>query len=391
MATGISAYSKTAADNATASSEINWAEGQSPGSVNNSARQMMADIAKARDDQGGALNLAGGTTAYTLTSNGSVGALAAGARLVAVVNAANTAASTLAVDSLGAKAIRKVTTSGATPNDIDIDAGDLQIDQHAEFEYDPSANAAAGAWILRNPFGRRDGTIRRNRLCPHENLTVVYVSATTVDVDADAVILFDSNSNPKRFASLNESPAVTSSGANGLDTGSEGSSRWYHIWAIGKADGTLDALLSESATAPTLPSGYIYKGYLGAIYNDSSSDFRRLTQRGNIVSCPIQSLKLAGTDSSYTLVDCSTGVPPTASAVELLGYYRTASGSAVMAVLVASDSSANGTRSISGPATTSDSWGAMGLCVMTTAQQIYYQRTTTGNGNVDVRATGWVY
>ena len=153
MATGLGSYSKTAADNSNASSEITLSDSMAPNAVDNTQRQIMADIAEWRDDTGGGINLAGGTTAYTLTTNGSVSSLAAGRRVVAVVNAANTAASTLNVDSLGAKAIRKVIGVGTTPNDVALDANDLVIDQHAIFQYDPSANAAAGAWILLNPMG----------------------------------------------------------------------------------------------------------------------------------------------------------------------------------------------------------------------------------------------
>lgn len=137
-------WSKTAATNATADATINWAEGQAPSSVNDSARAMMAAAAKYRDDTGGALTTAGGTTAYTLTTNQVLTALADGERLHVVMNATNTAASTLNVDGLGAKAIKKVTRAG----EEDVQAGDLAISAHHFFQYDASANSAAGAWIL---------------------------------------------------------------------------------------------------------------------------------------------------------------------------------------------------------------------------------------------------
>jgi len=46
MATGLQVWSATAATNATADSAVNWAEGQAPSSVNDSARAMMAAMAK---------------------------------------------------------------------------------------------------------------------------------------------------------------------------------------------------------------------------------------------------------------------------------------------------------------------------------------------------------
>jgi hypothetical protein len=47
-------WSKTPSNNTTADATINWAEGQSPSSVNDSARASMAAVAKFRDDNNGA-------------------------------------------------------------------------------------------------------------------------------------------------------------------------------------------------------------------------------------------------------------------------------------------------------------------------------------------------
>ena len=61
-------WSQTAASNATADPSINWQEGQAPSSVNNSARAMMASVAKHRDDIAGAIVTGGTATAYTVSS-----------------------------------------------------------------------------------------------------------------------------------------------------------------------------------------------------------------------------------------------------------------------------------------------------------------------------------
>lgn len=52
MASGVGSWSTTAADNATADSDINWAEGQAPSTVNNSSRAEMAAIATLERDGG---------------------------------------------------------------------------------------------------------------------------------------------------------------------------------------------------------------------------------------------------------------------------------------------------------------------------------------------------
>jgi hypothetical protein len=103
-------------------------------------------------DIGGALTLAGGTTAYTVTTNQTL-SLADGATFTAVVNATSTGAATLNVDALGVKSVMKITAAG----EVATVAGDLIANQHAVFDYDVSANAAAGAWILRNPIKAGSG------------------------------------------------------------------------------------------------------------------------------------------------------------------------------------------------------------------------------------------
>ena len=101
-------WSKTPASNATADATINWAEGQSPSSVNNSARAMMARVAEWRDDVSGTITTGGTSTAYTVTSNQGFDTLAHlnGAMIAFVPHTTNGATVTVNVDGLGAKPLR---------------------------------------------------------------------------------------------------------------------------------------------------------------------------------------------------------------------------------------------------------------------------------------------
>lgn len=170
--------------------------------------------------------------------------------------------------------------------------------------------------------------VHNNVLCPHQALVVKYVSATSIDIDATAVVLFDTSTGfGRRFTSINLTVAITTAGANGLDTGSEGSSRWYHAYVIAKADGTVAGLISESATAPTMPADYIYKGYVGAVRNNSSSDFVSFFQRGNHVERFGNTAVLtAGSATSATTIDLSVVVPPTATAFCSFAYLFVSTG-----------------------------------------------------------------
>src|ERR1700749_729601 len=140
-------WSRTAASNSTADSTVNWAEGQAPSTINDSARAMMASVAKYRDDIAGAIVTGGTSTAYTVTSFQSFDTLAhLNGQVVAFTpNATNTAGSpsvTLNVDSLGAKPLR------SAPN-IELAAGVLVQGTPYMAVY----NNSDGAFYLQGFFG----------------------------------------------------------------------------------------------------------------------------------------------------------------------------------------------------------------------------------------------
>jgi len=101
-------WPRTASSNASADASINWAEGQAPSSVNDSARAMMAAAAKYRDDIAGATITSGTSTAYTLSSWQVFDSLAHldGAMVAFTPHTGNGATVTLNVDSTGAKPLR---------------------------------------------------------------------------------------------------------------------------------------------------------------------------------------------------------------------------------------------------------------------------------------------
>jgi microcystin-dependent protein len=105
MATGIISWSQTAATNATADSNVNWAEGQAPSTVNDSARAMMASAAKWRDDITGVNVTAGSGTAYTLTSNQVIAANVDGMTIQFTPGTTNTGDVTLSIDGQTARRI----------------------------------------------------------------------------------------------------------------------------------------------------------------------------------------------------------------------------------------------------------------------------------------------
>jgi len=97
-------WSKTAGSNATADATINWAEGQAPSSVNDSARAMMARLAEYRDDISCSIGAGGTASAFTVATSQVFTSLAAmdGKSVGFIAPATNAAGCTLNVDGLGA-------------------------------------------------------------------------------------------------------------------------------------------------------------------------------------------------------------------------------------------------------------------------------------------------
>lgn len=137
-------WSKTASSNATADPSINWAEGMSPSSVNDSARAMMARVAEWRDDISGLLTTAGTSTAYTVTTNEGLSTPTPvdGQLLAITVHATNGTAPTLTADGGTTYAIQ---SSAGVP----VPAATLILGSPYTLRF----SVANSAWMLRDFYG----------------------------------------------------------------------------------------------------------------------------------------------------------------------------------------------------------------------------------------------
>jgi microcystin-dependent protein len=138
-------WSQTASADATADSTVNWAEGQAPSSVNDSARAMMAATAKYRDDIAGAIVTTGSSTAYAVSSYQVFDTLAhLSGQMIAftphITNAAGPV--TFNIDGLGDKPLR-------TAPGVDLFSGTIIQGT----PYVATYNSADGAFYLQNFYG----------------------------------------------------------------------------------------------------------------------------------------------------------------------------------------------------------------------------------------------
>ena len=142
--TGVKSWSQTAANNASADSTVNFAEGQAPSTVNDSARALMASVAKYRDDIAGATTTGGGGSVYTLSTYQQFQSLAEmnGQIVAFTASFTNTGACALNVDGLGNKTIQ------LSPG-VDLPAGTLV----SGVPYVALYNASAGIFYLQNFYG----------------------------------------------------------------------------------------------------------------------------------------------------------------------------------------------------------------------------------------------
>lgn len=140
-------WSLTAASNSNADSDINWSEGQAPSTVNNSARVMMTRVKELLTDIGGSLSAGGTANGLTVTAESAFTAYANGQIISFRATADNTGAATLNVNGVGAKAIRKMDSTG----DVALIAGEIQDTGIYVAQYSSALNGAAGAWLLINP------------------------------------------------------------------------------------------------------------------------------------------------------------------------------------------------------------------------------------------------
>jgi hypothetical protein len=105
---------------------------------------------------------------------------------------------------------------------------------------------------------------------------------TVIDISAGQAT-DSTNSKSMTLAAFTKTTGAFASGTGngGLDTGTVAASTWYHVFLISNAGATtFDALLSKSATAPTMPGSFTLFRRVGSILTDSSSHILAFAQDG---------------------------------------------------------------------------------------------------------------
>lgn len=278
--------------------------------------------------------------------------------------AATTGAVTLEVLALGFLPV-------FVPSGAQATSGTLQSGQYYEVTYTTGAsyNSGNGAWVL-SSFQPATGItvagnasaaglkVANNAATPSTKVDISFTSAALVSAAGVPVFV------GRLSATIDLTTGTVTAAANGMDGESRPASGWVYIYAISTGSGMsgLASLSSPLTAAPTLPAGFTFYAYLGAMFCDGSSNLLRSQQLGpatqytvvassNTSRVPLLASGMAGTASvtspAAAAVSVATFVPPTAGAINVLAASNWGGGS-VTNVLAAPNAAYFGTNN--GPA-----------------------------------------
>ena len=183
-----------------------------------------------------------------------------------------------------------------------------------------------GAWRVLS-YNKSNGTAVVNPTpnCGFNALSVknnAGTPSTNVDVAAGTAVLVNPTGNVPYYSvspsfTINLTTGTVTSTANGMDGEARPTSGWVYLYMI--SNGTLTAGLGSSTTSPTLPAGYIYACYMGAMRTDGSANLLRTKQLGNRTqyTASPQQILLGATGSisvpTWTSFALGAYIPPTAT------------------------------------------------------------------------------
>jgi hypothetical protein len=168
------------------------------------------------------------------------------------------------------------------------------------------------SWQVINKVSSAEGGLRDD----YRALTITNTTNYIINASIAEAILQDTTNNVhKVYSMVNQQASILNSGVSGLDTGSAVGSTWYHIWGISNSTST-GLMFSTSSSAPTMPSTYVYKAYLGAVYNSASAGIKAMYQKDKrVVMEATVALNTGSSATSYTAINLSAVVPSTAVSI----------------------------------------------------------------------------
>lgn len=293
--------------------------------------QLDADLA-ALGAMGTTFCVATGTNTITLTPNANQPTVAAyvNQQIFSFAAAASSNSTvTLGVNALSALPLFLIGGSQAASGDITIGTPYL-------IQYLSALNTGAGGFQIISAVpssaavaqapGRVQGlTINNNSSTPN----------TKIDIGGAYTVLSTTGGTPKFLSSVAVTIDLTTTGANGMDTGARPTSGWVYCYIINNGSATAGLATATSPTAglpSPFPGGYSNFTYVGAMFCDGSQNLLRSKQKGgaasytvvaatNTAAMPIMSTGGAGNPTSgptFIPITITSFVPLTAGKIRVV-------------------------------------------------------------------------
>lgn len=243
-----------------------------------------------------------------------------------------------------------------TANGVQATSGTLQAGVYYEVTYTTGSiyNSGSGAWVL-SSYQATTGvvsvsgakvsglTIVNNAGTPNTQIDVAFTRTCLVSVVGSPVFLTNGS------FTIDLTTGTVTPAANGMDGEARPTSGWLYLYVISTGSGSagLGTTVSPLAGFPTLPAGYSFYAYVGAMRCDGSSNLMRSRQRGpdasytvvaatNTAAYPIVATGSTGTinASTFTGTAEATGafVPASAATIKFVLGCPSAGGAEVAAV-----------------------------------------------------------
>lgn len=220
-----------------------------------------------------------GTNTLTFTPGANqpaVGAYVNNSRFDFVAVATSTGAVTLQVNALSPLPVYKPGGSQAT-------TGDVVNGSYYEVVFLQALNTGVGGFQIASSLP--SASVSPVDVGSVKGLLVTNNGSTPntkINVTGASAVLATTAGSPVFVASPSVTIDLTTTGANGMDTGSRPTSGWVYCYLIstGSVTAGLATATSPTSGGPTMPGGYSYRTYVGAMFCDGSQNLMRTRQLG---------------------------------------------------------------------------------------------------------------
>lgn len=222
-----------------------------------------------------------------------------------------------------------------TINGVQATSGTLVSGNYYEVTYTTGSlyNAGAGAWVLSSyQSGTGLVVVAGSAVRGLSIVNNVATPSTKIDISFQQAALVSATGTPAFLgilsATIDLTTGTVTSTANGMDGESRPASGWVYLYAISTGSGMagLGTTTSPLSGPPTLPAGYTYYAYLGAMRCDGSSNLLRSKQLGagtaytpvTASNTTIPPQMATGAVAGNTAIAVGAFVPPTASKIRVI-------------------------------------------------------------------------